>query len=249
MIFTFSVDDGHPSDMKMADLLGRHDMPGTFYIPIVNDEGQKVLPPTLIRELGQRYEIGSHTFSHCFLNAVDLSQANLQITGGKTMLENVLGRAVAGFCYPGGRFRKEHVELVKYAGFAYARTTMNLCFDAGVDRYRMPTSFQFYPHDRAVYVRNFVRGGRWAHRFDGLQLILGRKAWIKRMYRLFDHAHANNTVFHLWSHSGDVDSLDAWDELEEFLAYVRECVPPTNRLCNGDLAALFFPPAPQEMHR
>jgi len=162
----------------MANLLSRHGMPATFYIPIVNDEGQKVLPPMLIRELGQEYEIGSHTFSHCFLNAVDASQANLQIAGGKTMLENVLGRRVAGFCYPGGRFRKEHVALVRSAGFGYARTTMNLCFDAGLDRYRMPTSCQFYPHDRGVYLRNFVRGGRWSHRLDGLFLALGRQVWI-----------------------------------------------------------------------
>lgn len=244
MIFTFSVDDGHPSDMKMANLLSRHGIAGTFYIPIVNDEGQKVLPPSLIRELGQQYEIGSHTFSHCFLDAVDVNQANLQIAGGKTMLESVLGKKVGGFCYPGGKFRKEHVDLVRSAGFSFARTTMNLCFDAGTDRYRMPTSCQFYPHDRGVYLRNFARGGRWSHRLDGLLLVLGRKAWIKRLYRLFDHAHSNNTVFHLWSHSGDMDSLNAWDELEEFLAYVQGCVPFANRLCNGQLADRFFPTLP-----
>ncbi len=247
MIFTFSVDDGHPSDMKMANLLSRHGMPATFYIPIVNDEGQKVLSPSLIRELGQEYEIGSHTFSHCFLNAVDVNQANLQIAGGKTMLESVLGRRVAGFCYPGGKFREEHVALVRSAGFGYARTTMNLCFDAGTDRYRMPTSCQFYPHDRGVYLRNFARGGRWSHRLDGLLLALGRKAWIKRLYRLFDHAHSSNTVFHLWTHSGDIDALNAWDELEEFLAYVQGCVPIANRLCNEQLAARFFPAPHQDI--
>jgi len=62
---------------------------------------------------------------------------------------------------------------------------------------------------------------------------------------MFDHAHSNDTVFHLWSHSGDMDSLNAWDDLEEFIAYVQGCVPTANRLCNGQLAARFFP-APQQ---
>jgi len=241
VIFTFSVDDGHPSDMKMANLLSMHGLPATFFIPIVNDEGQEVLPPHLIRELGQAYEIGSHTFSHCFLNTVSLAQAKLQISGGKSILENVLGRRVDGFCYPGGRFRQEHAALVESAGFTYARTTMNLCFDAGVDCYRIPTSCQFYPHDRGVYFRNFASGGRWRHRLNGLSVALSRKAWTKRLYGLFDHAHARNSVFHLWGHSRDIDRLNAWDELTEFFAYVQGCVPVANRLSNGQLAARFFP--------
>jgi hypothetical protein len=76
---------------------------------------------------------------------------------------------------------------------------------------------------------------------NGLSVALSRKAWTKRLYGLFDHAHARNSVFHLWGHSRDIDRLNAWDELTEFFAYVQGCVPVANRLSNGQLAARFFP--------
>ena len=52
--------------------------------------------------------------------------------------------------------------MVRAAGFRYARTTVNLCFDPGTDPFQMPTTVQFYPHDRSVYLRNFAKAGGWA---------------------------------------------------------------------------------------
>jgi peptidoglycan/xylan/chitin deacetylase (PgdA/CDA1 family) len=239
--FTCSTDDGHPSDLKMAELLSKHGLAGTFYIPIRNREGKSVMVPEQIQDIGRQFEIGSHTYDHCFLNSVDTAQATFQITQGKAVLENMLGREVAGFCYPGGKFRKEHALLVESAGFLYARTTMNLCFDVGIDRFEIATTCQFYPHTRSVYLRNFAKGGGWSRRRDGLVHALAQRNWITRLYDLFDRACKDNSIFHLWSHSDDIDMLDAWDELDTFLAYVSACVPASRRLSNGQLAAHFFP--------
>lgn len=41
-IVTTSWDDGHPSDLKLAELLKRYDVPATFYIPIDNRERVKM---------------------------------------------------------------------------------------------------------------------------------------------------------------------------------------------------------------
>lgn len=236
-IFTCSIDDGHPLDMKTAELLEKHGLKGTFFIPIKNCEGDAVLTAAEIRELGRRFEIGSHTHDHCYLKNVDIWQAYHQIYDGKKQLEDMLGAAVNGFCYPGGRYRRRDVELVRACRFSYARTTMNLCFDAGDRPYEMPTTMQFYPHDRAVYLRNFAGSGNWLRRLDGLRLAMQHSNWIQRLYAMFDHACRNGGTFHLWGHSKQVEELQAWHDIDAFFRYVAQRVPLHDRINNEQLAA------------
>jgi len=246
-LFTCSIDDGHPSDMKTAELLHKHGLGGTFFIPIRNCEGDAVLPDAQIRELGRRFEIGSHTYDHRYLKKVDVWQAYHQINDGKKYLEDVLGAPVNGFCYPGGRYLGRDVQLVRACGFSYARTTMNLCFDAGHRPFEMPTTVQFYPHDRAVYLRNFAGSGNWFKRTAGLQIAVQHGDWMRRMYAMFDHAVRHNGTFHLWGHSKQFDELSAWPQLDNFLAHVARAVASQNRLTNEELAArsLWVPAAPR----
>ncbi len=234
-VFTCSIDDGDLLDRKTAELLAKHGLAGTFFIPISNREGFPVLSSADIRMLGKYFEIGSHTFDHCYLNSTSLAEARYQISEGKKRLEDLLGKEAEGFCYPGGQYRQEHVDTVKSCGFRYARTTMNLCCDAGVDRFEMPTTLQFYPHDRYVYLRNFIKWGRWSARSDALRLVLGHSGWVERLYALFDHACREGGVFHLWGHSKEIEEANAWHEFDRFLAHVAASVAAEDRLTNAQL--------------
>jgi peptidoglycan/xylan/chitin deacetylase (PgdA/CDA1 family) len=236
-VFTCSIDDGHPSDMKAAELLNKHGMNGTFFIPVKNSEGSPVLSRAQLLEIGVRFEIGSHTFDHLFLKNADAPTAQYQIEAGKSRLEDMIGREVDGFCYPGGKYGRQHINMVRSAGFRYARTTENLCFSVGERPLQMPTTVQFYPHDRSVYLRNFVKQGNWIERRTGLLLALRHKDWIKRLYTLFEHANREEKLFHLWFHSEDIDKLNAWKMLDHFLGHVAERVAICDRLSNGQLAA------------
>jgi peptidoglycan/xylan/chitin deacetylase (PgdA/CDA1 family) len=235
--FTCSIDDGHPSDIRMADLLLRHGLNGTFYIPIRNREGFPVMSQSKMRDLSDFFEIGSHTYDHCYLTKVSPSLARYQIHEGKQRLEDIIGKSVSGFCYPGGKYHKIHADMVKRAGFEYARTTTNLYFNAGKNPYEMPTTCQFYPHKKSVYVRNFVRSMHWRDRQAGLFSVLQEDNWLKRMYSLFEHAHRDGGIFHLWGHSHNFDDLDLWGELDTFLAHVANNVDSQQCLNNGQLAA------------
>ena len=245
-VFTCSIDDGHPLDMKVAELLSKHGLNGTFFIPIKNREGFTVMRKELMVELGRHFEIGSHTYDHCYLKSVDLWHAYHQINEGKTQLEELLGREISGFCYPGGRYRQRDIELVKACGFKYARTTMNLRFDVGSKPYEMPTTIQYYPHHRDVYLRNFAGSGNWFRRCSGLRLALQYENWRDRLYALFDHACKHGGAFHLWGHSKQFDELGAWGDLDAFFAHVARNVPLQDRLNNEQLAArTFWTPAVQ----
>ncbi|TFW36317.1 polysaccharide deacetylase family protein [Massilia horti] len=236
-VFTCSFDDGHPSDMKLAGLLVKYGLNATFFIPHRNREGLPVMSTGQLRELALQFEIGSHTLDHCYLRTVDKDEAVRQITEGKKKLEDQLGAAVHGFCYPGGSYNAPHAQMVKAAGFEYARTTVNLRFDAGDRDYEMPTTIQFYPHPSSVYLRNFIRGGNWDRRTNGLRLALQFKDWNERLIALFDYACEQKALFHLWGHSWEIDALDAWPVIDRFLAHVAERVVRQNRLTNRQLAA------------
>jgi peptidoglycan-N-acetylglucosamine deacetylase len=239
--FTCSVDDGHPADLKFAALLDRHGLHGTFYVPMRNQEGGPVLSAPALRELAHRFEVGSHTYSHQFLTRIDEKGARLEITDGKRALEDVLGTGVAGFCYPGGRYTSAHVRLVREAGFAYARTTVNLALDAGPGPYEMASTCQAYPHARAVYWRNFVRGGGWARRAPCLLAAVRERNWERRLDALLALAQQRGGIFHLWAHSADLEHLAAWRAVDRFLARVAQAVAPVHRLSNLQLAQQAFP--------
>jgi peptidoglycan/xylan/chitin deacetylase (PgdA/CDA1 family) len=235
-VFTCSIDDGHPSDLRMAALLSKHGLRATFYIPLKNREGPPVMSADQIREVGQGFEIGSHTLDHCYLNSVGMKEAKLQIDGGKSMLEYIIERPVTGFCYPGGKFNRQHLDLVRGAGFQYARTTANLCLDRGPCPFEVPTTIQFYPHTRNVYLRNFLQFGNWNKRAGAMKVAWNADNWLERIYLLFDHACGKGGAFHLWAHSHEIDQLELWQDLDDFFGYVASNIPRPQRLDNHALA-------------
>lgn len=239
-VFTFSSDDGHPLDVKVAELLGKHCLSGTFYVPIRNSEGRPTMTKGALREVASNFEIGSHTIDHRYLSGLGDEEAQRQIVEGKKQLEDLLGHAVNGFCYPGGKYGKEHLTFVQRARFSYARTTTNLCFDAGHSPFELPTTIQFYPHSKSVYWRNFASAGNWGGRHAGLRVAVRSVGWIERMYALFEHASLHNGTFHMWAHSYEIDQLGGWGELDRFFLHVSKQVSASNCLTNHQVVLRNF---------
>lgn len=92
-LFTTSWGDGHPLDLRLANLLSQHGFAATFYVPVRNPggrctpEGLTVMSPAELRTLGQSFEIGSHSLEHAFLMELDDAAARRQIAEGKAQLE------------------------------------------------------------------------------------------------------------------------------------------------------------------
>lgn len=72
-------------------------------------------------------EIGAHTVSHPILSAIDDGRAKSEIESSREVLESVIDGPVSAFAYPNGKpgtdFRRQHVGMVRDAGFACAVTT------------------------------------------------------------------------------------------------------------------------------
>ena len=220
MIFITSWDDGDPLDIRLAELLDRFGLKGTFFVPVRNQEGRDVLSSGDLRRINSQFEIGSHTLDHTYLTKVQQLEAMRQIVEGKNMLEQLLGSAVKGFCYPGGKLNSMIHQTVIEAGFAYARTIENFRFDCDGDRFSVPATIQFFPHSTQVLFRNFMRYGHYATRLKALKAVLREQNWIDSMYRLLDIADEGNRILHVWGHSWEIEEHALWPQLENFLSHV-----------------------------
>src|SRR3989304_6708777 len=148
---TTSWDDGSIYDLRLAELLSKYEMPATFYIPINNPE-RKMMKFREIRAIGDGFEIGGHTENHKVLTGISLKEAKREISEGKKMLEDIIGREVTSFCYPKGMYNQDIKQLVGFLGFAYART-VRLFGTQILDKLQAPTSVHAYDHKPVVYIR------------------------------------------------------------------------------------------------
>ena len=124
MKLTFSFDDNHHLNLKVADLFLNHNSKATFFINLGETPGHpKPLDNSDIKYLSnQGFEIGSHSIKHVDLTSIYLQEAKYEIEDSKHQLEAITSKPVYGFCYPKGKFNNEVKALVANAGYKYART-------------------------------------------------------------------------------------------------------------------------------
>src|SRR5262245_30914214 len=116
---TTSWDDGNPADLRLAELLARYSLPGTFYIPRESEFG--TMSASQVRELSASFEIGAHTLHHTVLPTVDEKTGWAEISGSKQWVEETTGRECVMFCAPQGKFNRRHIKMIGRAGFVALR--------------------------------------------------------------------------------------------------------------------------------
>jgi hypothetical protein len=220
-IVTTSWDDAYPADLRLAELLQKHDLRGTFYCPIHGEEGRPTLSSHELRRLRSAgFEIGAHSLSHCVLSAVRPSAAQEEIFGSKRELEDLLGDEVRMFCYPRGHANAHAIRCVREAGYRGARGTQLLSIEATFSPFLMPTTVQAVPHRPSNYVKNLTRRRAWGSLYRYCSQLRGYRDWVVLGKRLFDDAVKSGGVWHLWGHSWEIEQLGLWPDLEGLFAYV-----------------------------
>lgn len=235
MRFTSSWDDGHPLDLRVAELLARHGFQGTFYVPRTNSEGRPVLSTSQLRSLAAGFEIGGHTLDHVRLHRVSMSEAWRQVVVGKQRIEDELGRPIVGFCYPGGNHDPRIRRIVRVAGFRYARTVASFHVEAPRDAYRLGTTIQLYPHSPTTHLKNFVSHGQWGARLSAFRHTLRAPSFRRLLESLLEAAHETEGVFHLWGHSWELEEYGLWRTLDDLLKTAKDFVNSDQRIDNERL--------------
>ena len=78
--------------------------------------------PELLAWQGAGMEVGAHTQHHVDLTACDAQTAAAEISGCKRTLEALMDLEVLSFAFPYGRYRQEHLEMLRGAGYRYGVT-------------------------------------------------------------------------------------------------------------------------------
>lgn len=120
-----TIDDGYESAYREAfPILQEHGMTATVFVttgrrasrnpsdrlpPI---EGQAMVSWRELREMVEAgFTIGAHTLTHPDLTRLGESEAEAEIVGAKTILEDRLGVSVRSFAYPRGRYDGQAREI------------------------------------------------------------------------------------------------------------------------------------------
>jgi hypothetical protein len=232
---TTSWDDGHPLDFRVAEMLARHDLPGTFYVPRSAD--RETMSPARLRDLSATFEIGAHTLTHVNLNRATDPEAQGEIAGSKAWVEDTTSRTCVMFCPPAGKYSRRHLQPIREAGFVGVRTVELVSLDAPRpegDLLVMPTTVQAHPHGRLCFARNFAR--RAARRNLRLYLLHGRSSdWVDLARSILFDVLERGGVFHLWGHSWEIEEAGQWHRLEEVFRFLGRFAGEVNALTNGGI--------------
>ena len=118
-IIILSFDDGTRDHYtSVFPRLKKHGMKGVFFVVTKYINSEVNLTDHQILEMFQnQMEIGSHSYSHPYMN--DLSQGNLEyeLERSKKDLEAILGSEIFSFAPPGGWFNQSVLSAAKKSGY------------------------------------------------------------------------------------------------------------------------------------
>jgi peptidoglycan/xylan/chitin deacetylase (PgdA/CDA1 family) len=234
---TISVDDGHPTDLRTAELLQKYGLKATFYVPARNAE-REVMETSALRELSRSFELGGHTCNHVPLHSLPQNAAWNEIVDGKRWLEDLSGRPSLSFCYPKGKFNRSVAGLVKKAGFLGARTCLFNLHEFPEDPFLWGVSTQAYSHSHAIQMRHAILEQNFAGAWNYWKIYKGTSPWQQFFNCALDYVSQHGGIAHLYMHSWEIDQLGQWQILESVFAGIAER-PALNRVTNGELFALW----------
>ena len=214
-IVTTSWDDGHPLDFKIAGLLEKYKLGGTFYIPKNNAENP-VMDASMIRCLSEDFEIGGHTINHLAVDEVSQKKWEEEVNQCFIWLNEITGVEPVCFCFPRGKYNSVAANAVFKAGFKLARTTELMTITKPLAHRIIPTTIQIFDHSRLTYFKHLLKRRKFGNLFF----------WItnnseKELDRLVDkyltEVIASKGYLHIWGHSWEIEKYDLWKKLETVL--------------------------------
>jgi len=205
---TLSYDDGVIQDRKLVSILNKYGVKGTFNIGsgLLGDKNEaKVhgktidiskIEPEEVNTLYKGHEVAGHGLYHSSLAGIGSPSAVYEIIEDKRKLEELTGYCVRGFAYPFGWYNGKVIEMLKQAGYEYARVVET------TGKFDIPSDFMEW---RAT-----------AHHADARLMELAEEF-------INDEGFFKRTkLFYLWGHSYEFDFEDNWNVIEGFLDYVTQ---------------------------
>jgi hypothetical protein len=220
---SFSWDDGAVEDLKLMDISLKHGIPGIFFIPATNKERDVISKKEIQLLTANNFEVGSHTYSHCYLTQISFKKAIEEMISGKDFLEQITGREVPHFCFPGGYYNKKLVDVSRVY-FKSARSA-----DTGAlveyESFLVKPSFHFFDRGKRSLVFNSLKNNSIIFRIV-LKYILSADYFdilVKILVELSDMPELYRVI--VWGHSWEINQFDLWKKLEDLFISINHSFP------------------------
>ena len=117
--FKLTFDDGNSSDYEIAaQELRKRSLEASFFVLAGKFQQPGYLTPTQVRELaGEGFQIGSHGLNHVDWTGADDRELADELSGSKSILEEVVGRPVASAASPFGLYDRRVLNALRRAGY------------------------------------------------------------------------------------------------------------------------------------
>ncbi|EMR74195.1 putative xylanase/chitin deacetylase [Thaumarchaeota archaeon SCGC AB-539-E09] len=239
VIITTSWDDGAYSDLELAYILKKYDIPSTFYLPIKNSE-RSCLGSEEIRKISSQFDVGGHSLNHVNLTQIPMDEAKREILECKNALSEITGKEIKMFCYPFGAYNEGVVESVRQAKYLGART--DKLSKTGIDDvFRLGTTVIALDVNRLHYVKEtmLIKNFKMA---QNLLKNVKTDQWIDIAIASLDYVVKNGGVWHLRGHSWEIDENNDWEKLENICVYIKDIEKTHNNIMllnNSELVTLY----------
>ena len=197
---TLSYDDGTIHDRRLALIMKKYGIKGTFNlnsnINFRPNPNKITLEEAYALFTDAGCELAVHGVEHLSLAEVASPLMARDILEDRVAMEKVAGHIIRGMAYANGSFNNEVVDALRMCGIAYSRTTHSTeKFDIPSDWLRLdPTCHHGNPR-----------------LFELLDKFLDYKVDQKGYYWRYKPA-----MFYLWGHSYEFNNNDNWEIIEEF---------------------------------
>jgi len=222
VIVTTSWDDGHKLDLKLTKLLKKYGIRGTFYVSPKNREFRKedLLSDNEIIKINRDFEVGAHTMTHPRLTKISEREAFNEIIDSKKYLENLIGEEVRCFCYPGGKYNRNIIELVGKADFYYSRTMEKFKLNLTKNFLLSGTTLEAHRNSLLTLPLDYLKILAFS-RFNLIEFFKNLH-WEYLAKKIFDYVEKNGGVYHLWGHSWVIEKSNDWKKIDQVLSYISK---------------------------
>lgn len=206
--FTLSYDDGTIHDRRLLDIVNRYGVRGTFNLnsgfldlvdvkdgPLGSFDLSKISTDEVI-PLYTGHEVAGHGLNHASPTDIGSSAFMYETIEDKANLEKITGKLVRGYAYPFGNYDDKAKDILRYAGYHYARTVE-------------------VTHDFSL-PRDFLEWKATCHHNDP-QLMELAENFCKD-----DFMAMNKQLFYVWGHSYEFALDDSWTKIEELCKYMHD---------------------------
>lgn len=185
---TFSYDDAEVGDRQLVAMFDKYGFKGTFHLNSGKLDTGNYISASEVKSLYEGHEVACHGVMHKHPLTMSRSEAFLEYSRDREMLEKLTGKMVRGLSYAYGEYGDETIEVARSCGLVYSRTVEDTF------GFRVPADFmKWHP---TIHHGN----GRLFELIDDF---------------LAQPDYAELPLMYIWGHSFEFDRNDDWGTMDK----------------------------------